>query len=69
MCSPDGVLDDGGDDGLPVGAIDPVTGSLQRQQPRTGDLLGQRLAVREWEHRILPWITSVGARRSPQRLA
>ena len=37
---------------IPVGSIDPVTGSLQRQQPRAGDLVGQRLAVLEREHRI-----------------
>jgi len=33
------------DDGLPVGALDPMTRSLQRQQPCAGNLVGERLAV------------------------
>ena len=37
---------------LPVGALDAVPGALERQQSRARDLLGQRLAVLEREHRI-----------------
>ena len=37
------MLENGGHDGLPVGSIDPVTGSLQKLQPRSGDLFGKRL--------------------------
>ena len=46
------VVEDGADDGVPVGSIDAVTGSLQRQQGRPGYLLRQGLAVLEWEHRV-----------------
>src|SRR4051794_12040997 len=47
-----GVAEDRLRDRVPVGPVDPVTGSLQRDQPRTRDLRGQRLTVREREHWI-----------------
>jgi len=39
------MLEDRADNRLPVGSIDPVAGSLQRQQPGTWDFLRQRRAV------------------------
>ena len=46
------MTDDGLDDRVPVGSVDAVAGSLERQQRRVGDLFGERLAVCEWEHRV-----------------
>ena len=46
------VLENRGDDHLPVVAIDTVTGTLQRQQPGTGDFYGQNLAMLAREHRV-----------------
>ena len=47
-----GVLDDRSHDRLPVGSVDAVAGPVERQQSRVGDRFGERLAVREWEHRV-----------------
>jgi hypothetical protein len=46
------VLGDGSHDGRSVGSLDTMTGSLQREQPGGGDLVGQSPAVLEWEHRV-----------------
>ena len=46
------MLGDRRDDGLPVRSFDAVAGSLEHQQPRTRDLLGQGLAMLEREHRV-----------------
>ena len=46
------MREDGAGDGLPVGSFDSVSGSVEREQPCTGDLPGQRLSVLEREHRI-----------------
>ena len=47
-----GVSEDRGHDGRPIGLVDAVAGSIERQQRGAGNLLGQRLAVREREHRV-----------------
>ena len=39
-------------DCLPFGSLDAVTGAIQGQEPRSGDLVGERLPVLEREHRI-----------------
>src|SRR5918994_1331096 len=46
------VLENGGDDRLPVVAMNTVTRTLQRQQPGAGDLSAQNLAVLAREHRV-----------------
>ena len=48
-----GVMDDRVDDGVPVGSVDAVAGAVQRQQRSVGDLSGERLAVCEWEERVV----------------
>ncbi len=40
-----GVREDRWDDHVPVGGLDPVSGSLQLGERRAGDGLGERLAV------------------------
>ena len=47
-----GVMEDRGHDGRPIGSVDAVAGSIDRQQRGAGDLLGQHLAVCEREHRV-----------------
>ena len=45
-------MDDRMNDRVPVGSVDAVAGSVERQQRCVGDLFGERLAVCEWEHRV-----------------
>ncbi len=39
-------------DDIPVGALDAVASPFEPEQPRARDLVGERLAVREWKHGI-----------------
>ena len=48
-----GVHEDRVGDGLPVGSLDSVSGSLEREQPCTGNFPGERLSVLEREHRVI----------------
>ena len=46
------MLDDRSDDGVPVGRVDAVAGSVQQEQPCPGYLGRQCFAVARREHRI-----------------